>query len=153
MLHQLSTAIANFSIAAITANAFLQTVTISLWLILPLVVLVILDTATGIAAARKKGESIQSLKLGDATNKLLGYLSLHVVTIILAAIAAAIGLTWAAFLTILVVVYMIVRESWSILENVDIMGIDVPPALRRLLRAVDEAVDEKSSDKNDKTGV
>ena len=105
----------------------------------PLVVLVaamMLDYATGLAKAYSAGE--------------LGYLVIVAVAGMLDWLirygAAALGLEWAPefLVSSVVIVWLIINELLSILENVEAIGVPVPAFLRKLLGRLQVSTEAKA---------
>ena len=98
------------------------------------VVLILLDTLTGVVAARSSGAAISSTRLSRALVKLLGYGSVVIVAAIGARmVPGAVGLSGASVGAVLGLV--VATEALSVLENVHRMGLKVPFGLEKFLLA------------------
>lgn len=95
-------------------------------------VLIFLDTITGVAASFQEGERISSKRFRRVLSKLVGYGSVLIVVaiadryVLLGALPGS--ATISAILTL-----VLIAESVSILENVKRMGLSLPFGLDRLL--------------------
>lgn len=102
------------------------------------VVLILLDTLTGVVAARSSGQAISSARLSRALVKLLGYGSVLIVAAICARmVPGATGLSGASVGAVLGLV--VATEALSVLENVHRMGLKVPFGLEKFLSAKADA--------------
>ncbi len=96
-------------------------------------VLIAFDTATGVAAATKRGEPIRSRALAKTLWKLTGYaIAVTTVWLMLGTVDAL--STIQEEVAVAILSFVVVIEGWSIIENLDFLGIKIPPAIRNLLR-------------------
>lgn len=100
-------------------------------------VFVVLDTVTGIIAARVDGHAVSSAKFSRLLTKLIGYLS-----VVLVATLAARNVPnfsdLAPAATAATLSLAMVTEGISILENLDRMGMPVPKFIREAFRSSQE---------------
>lgn len=124
--------------------------------IIVLLVMMILDYATGMTAAWMRGEL--SSKVGaKGILKKVGYMALIVVAagvdyLIWAGVAAVqVNVGYQMWFGLLVAVWLIINEMISILENLRRMDVPLPNFLVRVLSRIKHTVDtsEKEEQKND----
>lgn len=105
-----------------------------------LAILVGLDWMSGVRASRYEGKAIESAKLRRTSDKLIGYAVAVVVFVLMTREIDALKGIRTELLTGLLWWFMAV-ESWSILENLDRIGIRVPRWIKKRLEAVKEGLD------------
>lgn len=93
---------------------------------------IVLDTVTGVVAARVSGKPITSAKLGRVLVKLLAYAS--VLSVVATAVNHVPGANVAQGPSVTgVLTFILLTESVSILENVRLMGLVLPFGLESWL--------------------
>lgn len=102
-----------------------------------LLITMILDLATGIRAAYKRGEQITSSGLNHSINKSLSYFSLICVSIILQYISQNVLQLDLQYLTTIVISFLLSREMLSIIENIQVLGFKIPTVLKRALNMLE----------------
>ena len=109
-------------------------------LLLVMLTLIILDWITGIGAAIKNGQPVQSLKIWKTAVKIMVYLSL----IITAQLCGArLGLN---DVDKLLIAFYIATEAYSIIENADKMGFPVPALFKAAIKGkLEESENKKVS--------
>lgn len=149
--------IAKFSVATIVGilSAYFGVVSIPLIL---LFILILIDYGTGIAVAWLNG-TLSSRKSISGILKKVGYLAVIVVGVTcdflieyaLAAIGQQISITYAVGLVI--IIWLILNECISILENLSMMGVPFPGFLKGIVKRL-KVVTEKAGEEfksNDET--
>jgi phage-related holin len=102
--------------------------------------LVGLDTITGIAAARARGEALQSAKFSRVLLKVFGY---SVVWLTIALVFKNVG----GFLSLYpyaingTTTLIVVTEGLSVFENLKIMGVPLPEWLMKVLHSKEESME------------
>lgn len=120
------------------------------WLVLILMVCMALDWATGSAAAVRRGEWASSVGRDGIWHKVgalaavmtAGILDLTVGTILTHVPGVALPFDYTVFFAPLVVVWYILTECGSIVENAAALGATVPGWLAKALAALRDQVDE-----------
>ena len=105
-----------------------------------LAILVGLDWVTGIRASRYEGKAIESSKLRRTSDKLIGYAVAVVVFVLMSREIDALKSIRTELLTGLLWWFMAV-ESWSVIENLDRIGIRIPKWIKKRLQAVKDGLD------------
>ena len=124
------------------------------WLIVAWVVCMAIDYLTGSAAACKAGKWSSALAREGLWHKagcvaavtISGILDLVVGHILGGLPEAALPFAYTVFLCPLVVVWYILTEVGSIVENAGAMGAPVPAWLKRMAQALRDQVDQKLGD-------
>ena len=119
------------------------------WLVVAWVVCMLLDYATGTAAALRAGEWSSKVardglwhKLGAVVAVLVAAILDGVIGLILANVPAlTLPFDYTVFLTVLVLVWYIMTELGSIVENIGALGAPVPAWLRKAIAALESTVD------------
>ena len=130
------------------------------WLVVAWVVCMLLDYATGTAAALRAGDWSSKVardglwhKLGEAVAVLVAAILDGVIGLILANVPAlTLPFDYTVFLTVLVLVWYIMTELGSLVENAGSLGAPVPAWLRKAIAALESTVDgagDKLSEKDD----
>lgn len=122
-----------------------------------LFVLMIADYVTGVASAVHRGEWKSSVARSGVSHK-LGMIVIcavagvmdFVIAYILSCMPDLISLEWGGFMFPLVVVWYIVGELGSIVENAVSLGAPVPGWLLKALEAGKNAVDNTAEKENEK---
>lgn len=95
--------------------------------------MLVLDTVTGILAAKKTGDKIKSAKFGRLVNKMFGtgvlWITLAILGNVVGQMLGIVGL--GAVLISAGIGAVFLKEVLSILENLSRMGIYITPALKR----------------------
>ncbi len=120
------------------------------WLVIAWIVCMGLDYATGSAAAHKAGEWSSKAardglwhKLGSVVAVLVAGILDLVIGVLLANVPeAALPFEYKVFLCPLVVVWYILTEVGSLIENAGALGADVPPWLAKGVAALKDKVDD-----------
>lgn len=95
--------------------------------------LMLLDTVTGVVAARVSGKAISSASFSRVLVKILAYGSVVLVAALTARNVPSLGFAHEA-VVMGVVVLIILTEGISIIENARRMGVKVPPGIDKLLQ-------------------
>ena len=119
------------------------------WLVVAWVVCMLLDYATGAAAALRVGEWSSKVardglwhKLGAVVAVLVAAILDGVIGLILANIPALeMPFQYEVFVSVLVLVWYIMTELGSIVENIGALGAPVPAWLRKAIAALESTVD------------
>ena len=119
------------------------------WLVVAWVVCMLLDYGTGTAAALRAGEWSSKVardglwhKLGAVVAVLVAAILDGVIGLILANIPALeLPFRYEVFASVLVLVWYIMTELGSIVENVGALGAPVPAWLRKAIAALESTVD------------
>ena len=131
------------------------------WLVLAWVACMLLDYATGSAAALRSGEWSSKAardglwhKLGSVVAVLVAAILDGVIRLVLEHIPALeLPFTYTVFVSVLVLVWYILTELGSIIENAGALGAPIPAWLAKMVQAlgdsVDSAGDKLSGDKDD----
>ena len=135
-------------IRAATAAALGALCAYGVQMFVPLVVLVaamMLDYATGLAKAYSAGELSSRVGIRGILKK-LGYLVAGMLDWLIRYGAAALGWEWAPefLVSSVVIVWLIINELLSILENVEAIGVPVPAFLRKLLGRLKVSTEAKA---------
>lgn len=120
------------------------------WLVVAWVLCMLLDYGTGTAAALRAGEwsSKQARdglwhKLGSVVAVLVAAILDGVIGIILANIPAlTLPFEYTVFVSVLVLVWYIMTELGSIVENAGALGAPIPPWLAKMVAALEGSVDK-----------
>ena len=119
------------------------------WLVVAWVVCMLLDYATGTAAALRVGEWSSKVardglwhKLGAVVAVLVAAILDGVIGLILANVPAlTLPFDYTVFLTVLVLVWYIMTELGSIVENAGRLGAPLPAWLSKAIAALESGVD------------
>lgn len=123
-------------------------------LFIPLVVLLLvmlLDWITGLSKAWKRGELSSRVGLQGLIKK-VGYLAIVVVAGVMDWLfdyglsIAGIDFKLPFLVAAIVMVWLIINELISILENVAALGVPVPPFIKKLLARLKKTVDDKTGE-------
>lgn len=123
-------------------------------LCVPMIVLIlamILDYVTGITSAAFRGELSSAKGVRGIVKKVL-YLAIVAVGMmadyIITLTAEQFGRDWSGsyWMALLVIVWLIINEAISILENLGEMGLPIPEWLTRLLAKLKDKADESAND-------
>ena len=140
------------AIKAVLAAALGALASYGTQLIVPAIILVavmVLDYITGMAKAWQAGELSSRVGIRGILKK-LGYLVIVAVAGMLDWLirygAAALGWEWAPefLVSSVVIVWLIINELLSILENVEAIGVPVPAFLRKLLGRLKVSTEAKA---------
>jgi len=140
------------AIKAVLAAALGALASYGTQLIVPAIILVavmVLDYITGMAKAWQAGELSSRVGIRGILKK-LGYLVIVAVAGMLDWLirygAAALGWEWAPefLVSSVVIVWLIINELLSILENVEAIGVPVPAFLRKLLGRLQVSTEAKA---------
>lgn len=120
------------------------------WLVLAWVACMLLDYATGSFAALRAGEWSSKAardglwhKLGAIVAVLVAIILDGVIGLILANIPAlSLPFDYTVFLSVLVLVWYIMTELGSIVENAGKLGAPIPPWLAKAIAALEASVDD-----------
>ena len=120
------------------------------WLVLAWVACMLLDYATGSFAALRAGEWSSKTardglwhKLGAIVAVLVAIILDGVIGLILANIPAlSLPFDYTVFLSVLVLVWYIMTELGSIVENAGKLGAPIPPWLAKAIAALEASVDD-----------
>lgn len=130
------------------------------WLVVAWVVCMLLDYGTGTAAALRAGEWSSKVardglwhKLGEAVAVLVAAILDGVIGLILANVPAlTLPFDYTVFLTVLVLVWYIMTELGSLVENAGALGAPVPAWLRKAIAALESTVDGAGDKLSEKDG-
>ena len=133
------------------------------WLVVAWVACMLLDYATGTAAALRAGDWSSKVardglwhKLGAVVAVLVAAILDGVIGLILANVPAlTLPFDYTVFLTVLVLVWYIMTELGSLVENAGSLGAPVPAWLRKAIAALESTVDgagDKLGNKDDSNG-
>lgn len=119
------------------------------WLVLAWLLCMALDYGTGTAAALRAGEWSSKVardglwhKLGAVVAVLVAAILDGVIGLILANVPAlTLPFDYTVFLTVLVLVWYIMTELGSLVENAGALGAPVPAWLRKAIAALESTVD------------
>ena len=119
------------------------------WLVLAWLLCMALDYGTGTAAALRAGEWSSKVardglwhKLGAVVAVLVAAILDGVIGLILANVPAlTLPFDYTVFLTVLVLVWYIMTEVGSLVENAGALGAPVPAWLRKAIAALESTVD------------
>lgn len=121
------------------------------WLVLAWWACMAIDYVSGSAAALKAGEWSSKMardgiwhKLGEIVTVLVAGILDMVISTILAEVPEALPITYTVLLCPLVVVWYILTEAGSIIENVGAMGAPVPKWLAQMVARLKDRVDENA---------
>ena len=123
------------------------------WLVVAWVACMVLDYATGSAAALRSGEWSSRIardglwhKLGSMVAVLVAAILDGVIRLALAHIPALeLPFEYTVFVSVLVLVWYILTELGSVVENAGALGAPVPAWLARMLAALESGVDRTGS--------
>ncbi len=123
------------------------------WLVLAWVACMVLDYATGSAAALRAGEWSSKAardglwhKLGAIVAVLVAAILDGVIRLVLENIPALeLPFEYTVFVSVLVLVWYILTELGSVVENAGALGAPVPAWLARMLAALESGVDRTGS--------
>lgn len=123
------------------------------WVVVAWVVCMIIDYATGSAAALRSGEWSSKIardglwhKLGSMVAVLVAAILDGVIRLALAHIPALeLPFEYTVFVSVLVLVWYILTELGSVVENAGALGAPVPAWLARMLAALESGVDRTGS--------
>lgn len=129
------------------------------WLVLAWVGCMALDYLTGSAAAWKRGEWSSATARAGVWHKIgcvaavtiAGIMDLVLGTL-LGTVGEALPFDYTVFLCPLVIVWYILTEAGSIVENAGKLGAPVPSWLRKAIAALRDSVDAAGKDRADKNG-
>lgn len=124
------------------------------WLVVAWVVFMALDVFTGMAAAAKKGEWASRKARSGLWHKagcvaavtVAGLLDLVVMTILGNLPDLNLPFVYTVFLCPLVVVWYILTEAGSIVENAGALGAPIPQWLRRAIASFRDKLDREQTD-------
>ena len=130
------------------------------WLVLAWLLCMALDYGTGTAAALRSGEWSSKVardglwhKLGEAVAVLVAAILDGVIGLILANVPAlTLPFDYTVFLTVLVLVWYIMTELGSLVENAGALGAPVPAWLRKAIAALESTVDGAGDKLSEKDG-
>ena len=126
-------------------------------LMIPIVVLVfvmVTDYISGMASAKKSGELSSSIGIMGIAKK-VGYLALVAVGMVVdylissALVHVGIEIQINYCFAMIIVIWLIVNELISILENLGELGVPIPDFLRRSIHKIKDGVEAKTGDKDD----
>lgn len=125
------------------------------WLVIAWIICMCIDYATGSAAALKEGKWSSAVaregiwhKIGCVAAVVIAGILDLVVGVILANIPGLeLPFTYTVFLCPLVVVWYILTEAGSIIENAGTMGAPIPAWLRKAVAALRDQVDSAGEEK------
>ena len=126
-------------------------------LLIPIVVLVfvmITDYISGMISAKKSGELSSRLGIMGIAKK-VGYLALVAVGMVVdylissALVHVGIEIQINYCFAMIIVIWLIVNELISILENLGELGVPIPDFLRRSIHKIKDGVEAKTGDKDD----
>ena len=118
---------------------------------LVLLIVMLLDYISGVSAAFVQHELSSRVGLIDK-NKKVGYLMIVAVGMALDYLISLLGDKFGVemqniyFVGLLVIVWLIINECISILENTDEMGLPVPPFIRSLLKRLKRHTEETAGE-------
>ena len=123
------------------------------WLVVAWVACMVLDYATGSAAALRAGEWSSKIardglwhKLGAIVGVLVAAILDGVIRLVLENIPALeLPFEYTVFVSVLVLVWYILTELGSVVENAGALGAPVPAWLARMLAALESGVDRTGS--------
>ena len=123
------------------------------WLVVAWIGCMVLDYATGSAAALRSGEWSSKIardglwhKLGSMVAVLVAAILDGVIRLALAHIPALeLPFEYTVFVSVLVLVWYILTELGSVVENAGALGAPVPAWLARMLAALESGVDRTGS--------
>lgn len=125
-------------------------------LLLCMFLLVFVDLVTGLGKAVKTGQPVTSNALGKTVNKILAYFGVYILALVVAYIAANVFMMGSMVLLLVPVVlsFLCLREGWSIVENVEKLGVKLPKKLKRIMHGIMEEIEsEEKTDNNSKPMV
>ena len=118
------------------------------WAVIVWIVCVLLDYVSGTAAARKRGEWSSAVareglwhKLGEIFAVLVAALSDIALDVIVAGSGINIGIEVGPIVTPVVLLWYIITELGSIIENAGLLGAPIPKWLQRSLKDYKEKID------------
>lgn len=112
------------------------------WLVVAWVICMLLDYATGTAAAVRAGKWSSKVARDGLWHKLVAAILDGVIGLILANVPAlTLPFDYTVFLTVLVLVWYIMTELGSLVENAGALGAPVPAWLRKAIAALESTVD------------
>jgi len=139
-------AIKTFFVSIFTViSSILGTLTVPFFF---LVVTNVIDYATGLIAAKHRGERISSYKsIWGIVKKVLMWLLVyvgHIVDYILTTMGQTLHLNFSvgSAVALIVMFWLMVNELISILENIDEVGVPLPPFLMKLVKLIKEKTEE-----------
>ena len=145
------------TIKAVLAAALGALCSYALQLVIPVLVLVavmLLDYVTGMAKAYSSGQLSSRIGLLGILKK-LGYLVIVEVAGVVAWLIryglASVGVEFKAefLIAVIVIVWLVINELISILENVAALGGPVPEFLRKLIRRLKVNIEQKTAQLED----
>ncbi len=110
------------------------------WLVVAWIGCMVLDYATGSAAALRSGEWSSKIARDGLWHKLGS-----MVAVLVAAILDGVIFEYTVFVSVLVLVWYILTELGSVVENAGALGAPVPAWLARMLAALESGVDRTGS--------
>ena len=124
------------------------------WLIVAWIICMALDVLTGMAAAMKAGKWASKLARDGIWHKagciaavvISGILDIVIGQILANLPSVALPFTYTVFLCPLVVVWYILTEAGSIVENAGAMGAPIPEWLTKAIAALKDKVDESAGE-------
>ena len=118
------------------------------WAVIVWIVCVLLDYVSGTAAARKRGEWSSAVareglwhKLGEIFAVLVAALSDIALDVIVAGSGINIGIDVGPIVTPVVLLWYIITELGSIIENAGLLGAPIPKWLQRSLKDYKDKID------------
>ena len=119
------------------------------WLVIAWIGAMVLDYATGTAAALRSGEWSSKVardglwhKVGSVATVLIAGLLDLVMGQLLGNVGTALPFTYTVLLCPLVITWYILTEAGSVVENAGKMGANIPPWLRKAIAALRDTVDK-----------
>ena len=126
------------------------------WAVIVWIVCVFLDYASGTAAARKRGEWSSAVareglwhKLGEIFAVLVAALSDIALSVIVAGSGIHIGIEVGPIVTPVVLLWYIITELGSIIENAGLLGAPIPTWLQKSLKSYKDKLDAQQGETED----
>lgn len=126
------------------------------WLAIAWIVSMGLDVATGMAAAARRGEWASKLardglwhKAGSIAIVVTAGLLDLVVGLLLDNVGQTLPIHYTVLLCPLAIVWYLLTEAGSIIENAGELGADIPPWLRKAIAALRDTVDQAADSNAD----
>ena len=130
------------------------------WAVIVWITCVVLDYASGTAAARKRGEWSSAVareglwhKLGEIFAVLVAALCDIALDVIVAGSGIAIGIEIGPIVTPVVLLWYIITELGSIIENAGLLGAPIPEWLKRSLKEYRNKIDAQQGASGAESGV
>jgi len=113
-------------------------------LLMVLLISVGIDLVTGLLSSYKRKEPITSNRLGYTSIKLIAYFGLYLVVKAVAYICGSVldAQQIGSVLTTAVLSFNVLRESLSILENCESLGVKLPKMLKKLMGRLEEEIND-----------